>query len=203
MPVAGDASSWALLGEQQASLAPDVVRVQTVQRRALAAQDGAKRRYPQRGNWAEGNFIATMTGESLTGRRSVSVKQEWAKMLSLQARRSDRPPRKRARPVRVGRADSPPSCIELLEDSDLRITLGQQLLEPRVLDLHGLEAFDISSLHRTEVHAPGLDGGVDDVPQFGGLGLAGVVCFSQHGHRLFYIESALSHGLFAGGEPSP
>nr|WP_288251435.1 hypothetical protein [uncultured Hydrogenophaga sp.] len=92
--------------------------------------------------------------------------------------------------------------VDLLEDFDIQIAIGQQLIQPRVLDFQCLQAFDVSDVHPYEVPAPGVDAGIAGHVLRGGLGRAGAHCFSQERDYLLFAESALSHGLLASSEPS-
>jgi hypothetical protein len=57
-------------------------------------------------------------------------------------------------PAHAGPAGSPFFCVDFLEYFDVQCRLGQQLLEPVVLQLQGLQSFDVPSLHLPEVFAP-------------------------------------------------
>jgi hypothetical protein len=56
-----------------------------------------------------------------------------------------------------GPARSPVSCGDFLHDLDLEITLGNQLLQPRILGLELLQAPDLVRLKATETLAPCVD----------------------------------------------
>src|SRR5262249_20718699 len=52
---------------------------------------------------------------------------------------------------------SPVFCGDFLHDLDLEITLGNELLQPRILGLELLQAPDVVRLKATETLAPGVD----------------------------------------------
>ena len=79
-------------------------------------------------------------------------------MNSVQGRRTERPLLPGNTQLAAdGPSRSPVFCGDFLHDLDLEITLGNELLQPRILGLELLQAPDVVRLKATETLAPGVD----------------------------------------------
>jgi len=92
------------------------------------------------------------------GRQPQLVAQAGAAISSSRRRgaSTDRVGR-RTQSARAAPAGSPLSAVDVLQDFDVQIALGQQLLQPRVLGLERLQALDVGRRQTAEVLTPVVD----------------------------------------------
>lgn len=88
--------------------------------------------------------------------------------------------------VRAEPTGSPFFCVDLLENLEVQISLGEELLQSAVLKLQCLQALDIGRFHLAEMLTPGTDGGVADFVLLGSLGHRRAICFAQDRDHLLF-----------------
>ena len=106
--------------------------------------------------------------------------------------------RRRAQPARGVPASSPLSAADLLHHVDLKIALGNEFLQLRVLGLELAQAFDVGGLQHPETAPPGVDRLGADLVLPCDLGNGCLIGLPQDRDHLLFSKTTLLHGLLAG-----
>jgi hypothetical protein len=93
-------------------------------------------------------------------------------------------------------------CVDLLHHLNLEVTLGDQLLQPRILCLELLQPAHIIRLHGAETLAPRVDRLLGNAVLLGDARLGVPIRFAQDRNHLLVREPRLAHAVLRFGGQS-